>query len=301
MFWLPHLQLPVPLLSAIPTYTSDSVIHPDKSSAFSSANSFNSMHHTSKLDKSIATSPSSTTDKMLQTDESMVNSNKIDLTEPDVKCRRQKHTAGFKSKVLEKLTEEETPKEVISIYHSFNTNKSQISKWKMAKDKIIATAADRKVKKITKIRPATKHKELYRELLKVLQETKSKGRHVEFNWIYSKVRKITRELTGDPNAIVKQYVIPNFIKQYHLKRCKIQRNKRLPNKQYCNCIEKWHSTLCERGICTGATDPKYHKKWGSSLPHQKLNLTSLHYSLLAKQPWRTKKSNPEMKFECKFV
>ena len=189
--------------SAIPTSTLDSMIHPEKSSAFSLANSSNSVHHTRKLDISTATSSSSTTDTTLHTDESMVNSDKIDLTEPDAKRRRQKHTAEFKTEVLEKLAEGKTPKEVISIYYSFNINKSQISKWKMAKDKIIAAAADRKDKKLIKIRPATKHKELYRELLKVFQETRSKGRHEDFNWIYSNARKITRELTGDPNAVVK--------------------------------------------------------------------------------------------------
>ena len=182
------------------------MIHPDKLSDFSSANSSNSLHHTSELDKSTATSPSRITDTTLHTDELMVNSNKIDLTEPDVKHRRQKHTAEFKTEVLEKLATGKTPKEVISIYRSFNINKSHISKWKMASDKIIAAAADRKVKKLKKIRPATKHKELYRELLKVFQETRSKGIHLDFNWIYSNARKITRELTGDPNAVRKQHV-----------------------------------------------------------------------------------------------
>ena len=109
------------------------------------------MHHTSKLDKSTATSPSSTTDTTLHTDESIVNRDKIDLTEPDAKFRRQKHTAEFQTEVFEKLAERKTPKEVISIYRSFNTSKSQIGKWKTEKDKIIVAAADRKVKRLTKI------------------------------------------------------------------------------------------------------------------------------------------------------
>ena len=61
----------------------------------------------------------------------MVNSNKIDLTEPDAKRRRQKHSAEFKTEVLEKLATRKTLKEVISIYRSFNINKSHISKWKI--------------------------------------------------------------------------------------------------------------------------------------------------------------------------
>ena len=180
----------------------------------------------------------------------------------------KKHIAEFKTEVLVKLVEGKPSKEVISIYRSFNINKSQISKWKMAKDKIIAAAADRKVKKLTKVRSATKHKQLYQELLKVFQETRSKGRHVDFNWIYSNAKKITHELTGDPNAIVKQHVIANFIKLYNLKRRKIQRNKLLPKEQYHNRVEKWYSTLRERCIRTGATDQNYHKKRGIFLPHQ---------------------------------
>ena len=254
--------------SAIPTSISDFVIHSAKSPAFSSANSSNSMHHTNKLDKLTATSPSSTTNTTQNTNESMVNNNKIDLMDPDAKHRRQKHTAEFKTEVLVKLVEGKPPKEVISIYRSFNINKSQIIKWKMAKDKTIAAAADRKVKKLTKVRSATKHKQLYQELLKVFQETRSKGRHVDFNWIYSNAKKITHELTGDPNAIVKQHVIANFIKLYNLKRRKIQRNKLLPKEQYHNRVEKWYSTLRERCIRTGATDQNYHKKRGSFLPHQ---------------------------------
>ena len=81
----------------------------------------------------------------------MVNSDKIDLTEPDAKHISKKHTAEFKTEVLEKLAEGKTAKEVILIYRSFNINKSQITKWKMGKDKIIAAAADRKFKKLTKI------------------------------------------------------------------------------------------------------------------------------------------------------
>ena len=91
-------------------------------------------------------------------------------------------------------------------------------------------------------------------------------------WTYSNARKISREVTGDPNAVVKQHVIANFIKLYNLKRHKIQRNKRLPKKHYSNRIENWHSALRERSISTGATDPNYHKKWASFLPHQRLNV-----------------------------
>ena len=91
---------------------------------------------------------------------------------------------------------------------------------------INAAAAVRSKKPLTKIRPAIKYKELYVELMKVFTQARASGKHVDFNWIYSKARKINREQTGDPNASLKQHVIVNFIKRHHLKRRKIQRNKR---------------------------------------------------------------------------
>ena len=197
---------------------------------------------------------------------------RIDLTEPDAKRRRQKHAAEFKADVLQKLAEGMTPNEAMSMYRSFNINKSQISKWSKAKDEINAAAADRQKKKLTKIRPAIKYKDLYREILTVFRETRSRGRHVDFNWIYSQAQKIQCELLDDPEATLKQHVIANFIKRYHLKRRKIQRNKRLAKEHYRKLIEKWHATLRERGIRTGAAQADYDVKWGRYLPHQRLNV-----------------------------
>ena len=76
---------------------------------------------------------------------------RIDLTEHDAKRRRQKHDAEFKAEVLQKLAEGMTPNEAMSMYRSFNINKSQIIKWSKAKDEIYAAAADRQKKKLTKI------------------------------------------------------------------------------------------------------------------------------------------------------
>ena len=187
----------------------------------------------------------------------------------DLKNTLQNSKPKYLRREKGKLAEGKTPKEVISIYRSFNISKSQITKWKMAKDKIIAAVADRKVRKLTKIRPAKKHKELYRELLKVFQETRSKGRHVDFNWIYNNARKITRELTGATNAIVKQHTTANFIKRYNLKNVK--------SKEINGFLRNTIAIVLRNGIPwksirTGATDTNYHKKWGSFLPHQRLNV-----------------------------
>ena len=65
------------------------------------------------------------------------------------------------------------------------------------KDSIISAAADQQKKKLFKIRPGLKYKELYEELSKVFKEAREKGHHVDFNWLWSKARNIYRNQTGD--------------------------------------------------------------------------------------------------------
>ena len=79
---------------------------------------------------------------------------------------------------------------------------------------------------------------MFRDLLAKFNDARSKGRHVDFNWLLSKGRKIYMEQTGDENAVLKKHVIANFIKRNHLKRKKIQRNKRMPKEHYRSDMEK---------------------------------------------------------------
>ena len=64
------------------------------------------------------------------------------------------------------------------------------------------------------------------------KDARSKGCHVDFNWLWSKGHKIYREQTGDENAVLKKYVIANFIKRNNLKQQKIHHNKRRPKEYY---------------------------------------------------------------------
>ena len=75
------------------------------------------------------------------------------------------------------------------------------------------------------------------------KDARSKGRHVDFNWLWSKEHKIYREQTGDENAVLKKYVIANFIKRNNLNSKKFNITKRRPKEYYRSDMKKWHSTL----------------------------------------------------------
>ena len=71
----------------------------------------------------------------------------------------------------------------------------------------------------------------YSKLLNVkFLDTRSKGRRIDFNWQWSKARVIYREQENNDDAVVKKHVIVNFIKRYHLKLRRTQRNKRRTRK-----------------------------------------------------------------------
>ena len=198
----------------------------------------------------------------------------IDLTseEPKIKRRRIKHDALFRAEVIQKKEEGATAAELINIYKSFNLDKTKVSKWMKNKNSIIQAASEQQKKKLFKIRPGTKYQSLFRDLLGKVKDARLKGRHVYFNWLWSKGCKIYREQTGDENAVLKKHVFANFIKRNNLKQRKIQCNRRSPKEYYRSDMEKWHSTVQEGAIWTSAGEPDYDKKWERYLPLQRFNV-----------------------------
>ena len=140
------------------------------------------------------------------------------------------------------------------------------------KNSIIQAASEQQKKKLFKIRPRTKYQSLLRDLLGKVKDARLKGRHVYFNWLWSKGCKIYREQTGDENAVLKKHVFANFIKRNNLKQRKIQCNRRSPKEYYRSDMEKWHSTVQEGAIWTSAGEPDYDKKWERYLPLQRFNV-----------------------------
>ena len=105
------------------------------------------------------------------------------------------------------------------------------------KNSIIQAASEQQKKKLLKIRPGTKYQSLFRDLLGKFKDARSKGRHVDFNWLGVKDVKYT-ENRQDKNAVLKKHVIANFIERNNLKQRKIQHNKRSPKEYYRSDMEK---------------------------------------------------------------
>ena len=72
-------------------------------------------------------------------------------------------------------------------------------------------------KKRLKIRPIQKDLDLYKVLLRKFKEAGSKGFPTDFNWILSKARNLHRQLTNDPDAIIRKHAIVNFIKRHNIR------------------------------------------------------------------------------------
>ena len=153
----------------------------------------------------------------------------LDLTDstPKLKRRRIKNDAFFKAEFLAKKTEGLSNTEIIATCKSFNVDMSKISKWNNDKDNIIKAAGDQQKKKLFKIRPALKYKELYQDLKTKFVELRLNGQYLDFNCLWSMGRNIYCAQMNDLSAVLKKHVIANFIKQQYLRIRKIQRNKRL--------------------------------------------------------------------------
>ena len=122
-----------------------------------------------------------------------------------------------------------------------------------------------------KIRPAPKYLDLYKVLLRKFKETWSKGFQIGFNWIWSKARNLHREMTSNPDAIIKKHVIVNFIKQHNIQMRAKQRNCKLAKEDFRQKLVEWHLTTTERLVQTNI-GKTYDQKWGSFLPNQGFNV-----------------------------
>ena len=148
-----------------------------------------------------------------------------------------------------------TTADLLATYKSFNLDKTKVSKWSKNKDNIIKAACDIRKKKLFKIHLYVKYQALYKEMYAQFTEARSKGYHVDFNWLWSKGWKLHCNQTGDETAILRKHVIANILRCNNLKWKKIQRNRKLPKEHYRADLVKWHYNLRERAIRTGAANP----------------------------------------------
>ena len=143
----------------------------------------------------VSSSADPSTSSTISLNEGSTSSATIDLTseEPKIKRRRIKHDALFRAEVIQKKEEGAATAELIYIYKSFNLDKTKVSRWMKNKNSIIQATSEQQKKNLFKIQPGTKYQSLFRDLLGKFEDTRSKSRHVDFNWLWSKRRKIYRE------------------------------------------------------------------------------------------------------------
>ena len=146
-----------------------------------------------------------------------------------------------------------------------------VSRWVKDKDKILPAAAVNRKKKLLKVRPSTKHSELFNALFKRFKDARDRGSKVNFNWLWSKARLIHAEQTGNPDAVVQQHHIITFIERYKIRMRAKQRNKKVSKESLILPLKKWHSTTREKLIRVGKNDD-YDPKWGRFRPSQRYNV-----------------------------
>ena len=125
-----------------------------------------------------------------------------------------------------------------------------------------------KLRETFKKRPSRKYKTVYTELLKRFKAAREKGRYVNFGWLWSKARVISREQGGGE---IRRHVVVNFLKRFNIRMRAKQRNRKQPKGAYREALIKWHSTTRERLVRTGFED-KYDDKWGRFRPEQRMNV-----------------------------
>ena len=140
-----------------------------------------------------------------------------------------------------------TPAELVKKYSSFSLDEPKICRW-MKQKEAIKKAAVGEHRNLFKIHPARKYINLYAELLNVFTASRGKGYQVDFNWLWSKTRNVYQAQEGQ------DAMVTNFIERQHLKYQRVQLNKKKSKKAFHKKLVKWHATLCERLVCTGAKE-----------------------------------------------
>ena len=126
--------------------------------------------------------------------------------------KKREYSTSFKAEII---NERDNGEKAERLAVKYRINRSLALKWFKHRIKIMK-AASSEHKKHLKIRPARKYLALYDFLLRVFKTARSKGYFVDFNWLWSKARVLYREMTNDPEVIVRKQLIVNFIKRNNI-------------------------------------------------------------------------------------
>jgi len=119
------------------------------------------------------------------------------------------------------------------------------------------------------MRVGTKYVRLYSELLTEVRKARSRGYLVNFNWIWTKARKIYRKQEDNPDA--NEHVVTTFLRRYNIRMRARQRNRKYSKEHFRVALTKWHGSTRERLVRTGLNDD-YDQKWGRFRPTNRFNV-----------------------------
>ena len=195
--------------------------------------------------------------------------------EENYKPRENRNRRSFDNEFKLKVIEETKTSQKNEVALKYNISRSMVTTWVQNERKITDTAVDRHMRLMKKIRPSTKHKQLFVKLNQKFLQARSKGLRVSFAWLYVNARKIQAELNQSSQSdekVIPKSAIFSFIKKYGIKLRRIQRKKRANKTNFLPGMIGWHVTLREGLIKTGNTKPSYDNKWRRFRPSRRFNV-----------------------------
>ena len=143
----------------------------------------------------------------------------------------------------------------IDVAQKYGINKSLSSKWKKNAKNIENEVAQKHKRLLKKIRPSTRHKDLFKQLHQRCATARSKGRKVSYAWFYITANKINKEMHGMDSSRLPKSVVTRFIKSYNIKLRRVERKKTVSKLSHLPKLMTWHTTLREGLIKTGSHLP----------------------------------------------
>ena len=163
----------------------------------------------------------------------------------------------------------------MDVAQKYGINKSLLSKWKKDAKNIKDAVAQKQRRLLKKIRPSTRHKDLFKQLHQKFATARSKGRKVSYAWFYATANKVNKEMHGTDSPRLLKSVVTRFIKSYNIKLRPVQRKKTVNTLSHLPKLMTWHTTLREGLIKTGSHLAYYDTKWGRFTPERRFNVDQM--------------------------
>ena len=104
----------------------------------------------------------------------------------------------------------------IDVAGKYETSKYLIPKWKRNRDAFENAATQTYKKPLEKIRPSTRHQELFRKLRQKFPAPRTKGLEISYEWFYANANKINKEIRRQRPRRLPKSVVSRFINAYKM-------------------------------------------------------------------------------------